>query len=52
MYEDITSFLREIWQYRPIIIVMLVGALIIFSLLVIDTHRHRKKQKQRHLKKH
>lgn len=46
MYEDLTSFMVQIWQHQPIIIVLLIGGAIIFTLLVIDTHRHRKKSKK------
>jgi len=52
MYDDLTSFMQEIWQHQPMIIVLLIGGTIVFSLLVIDTYRHRKKQKRRHPKIH
>jgi len=49
MDTDVSTFIREIWQYKPIIIVLAVGGLIILCLSVIDTHRHRKKEhKKRH----
>jgi predicted MFS family arabinose efflux permease len=38
----VSKFIGDIWQYKPVIIVLVVGGLIIFCLLVIDTHRHRK----------
>lgn len=44
--------MKEIWQHQPMIIVLLIGGMIVFSLLVIDTYRHRKKQKRRHPKIH
>jgi cell division protein FtsL len=48
MDSDFSQFISEIWRYQPVIIVLLVGGFIMFVLLVIDTHRHRKKiQKQR-----
>lgn len=43
MDSDTSTFIGQIWQYKPIIIVLAVGCLIIFLLSVIDTHRHRKK---------
>ena len=53
MNSDVSTFIGEIWQYKPIIIVLVVGCLIIFFLLVIDTHRHRKNiHKKRHRDKH
>jgi len=52
MGPDISDFLSEVWHYKPIVIVVGVGGLIIFTLLVIDTYRHRKKQKGRHPKQH
>jgi len=49
MDSDLSKFIGDIWHFKPIIIVLAVGGLIIFSLLVIDTHRHRKKEhKKRH----
>jgi hypothetical protein len=52
MDDDFNSFVTYVWQHRPILVVVLVSGVIIFALLVIDTHRHRKKQKDRHPKKH
>jgi hypothetical protein len=49
MDSDVSRFVGEIWQYKPIIIVLAIGGGIIFLLAVIDTHRHRKKEhKKRH----
>ena len=52
MGSNFSSFVSEVWRYKPFIIIVFVAGLIIFTLLVIDTHRHRKKQKGRHPKKH
>jgi hypothetical protein len=53
MESDVSKFVGEIWQYKPIIIVLAAGCLIIFLLSVTDTHRHRKKvHKKRHRIKH
>jgi len=53
MDPDLSKFIGEIWQYKPILIILLAGGLVIFILSVIDTHRHRKKiQKQRKRSKH
>ena len=48
MYPAFLDFIRQLWQERPQVIVLLVGGLLIFVLLVIDTFRHRKKLKERH----
>jgi cell division protein FtsL len=49
MDSNLSQFISEIWRYKPIIIVLLIGGFIMFVLSVIDTHRHRKKiQKKRH----
>jgi hypothetical protein len=49
MGSDVSTFVSAIWQYKPVIIVLAVGGLIILCLSVIDTHRHRKKEhKKRH----
>ena len=52
MNSDASSFMQTVWQYKPILIVLLVGGLIVFVLLVVDTHRHRNKQKKRHKRLH
>ena len=52
MSPDITNFVSDVWRYKPIIIILIVAGFIVFVLLVIDTYRHRKKQKGRHPKKH
>ena len=51
-FKDFSTFVSELWQYKPIILVLLIGGAITFTFLVIDTHRHRKKQKDRHKRLH
>ncbi len=48
MNSGFTSYVTNLWREKPNIIVLFVAGLIIFLLLVIDTHLHRKKLKQRH----
>jgi len=53
MDSDFSQFISDLWRYKPIIIVLLVGGFILFVLSVIDTHRHRKKiHKKRHRTRH
>jgi hypothetical protein len=54
MDANLTQFIKDLWQYKPVIIVLLVGGFLIFVLSVIDTHRHRKKvsKKRHHPKQH
>jgi hypothetical protein len=53
MDSDFLQFISDLWRYKPIIIVLLVGGFILFVLSVIDTHRHRKKiRKKRDRGKH
>ena len=53
MESDLYKFIEMIWQYKPMLIVLAVGGLIVFIFCVIDTHRHRKKtHKQRPQHKH
>jgi len=52
MDPDLSSFVSDLWRYKPFIIILFAVGLIIFVLLVVDTYRHRKKQKGRHPKKH
>ena len=48
MIPDFSEFVRQVWQYKPVIIIFAMIGFVIFVLLVIDTHRHRKKRKERH----
>jgi len=50
--SDFRAFVSLLWQYRPILVVLICGGFIVFILLVIDAHRHRKKQKRRHKRLH
>ena len=43
MDSDLSKFIDAIWRYKPMLIILLVGGLIVFIFSVIDTHRHRKK---------
>lgn len=52
MNSDSSSFLPELWRYKPIIIVLAIGGVILFVLLVIDAYRHRKRRKDRHKRLH
>jgi hypothetical protein len=51
-FSDIRDFVSLLWQYRPFLLMMIVAGGIIFVLLIIDTHRHRKKQRGRHKRLH
>ena len=42
--QDTLAFLAWIWAHNPVIIVLLAGISALFSLVVIDTHRYRKKE--------
>ena len=48
MNVDFTSFLGELWRTKPSLIILFAAGVIVFVLLIVDTHRHRKKQKSRH----
>jgi hypothetical protein len=47
MDQETLAFLAWIWAHNPMIIVLLAGIPVLFSLIVIDTHRHRKKEHRR-----
>ena len=47
MIPDFSSFINDVWRYKPVIIILFVGGLIMFVLSVIDTHRHRKHRNKR-----
>ncbi len=45
---DFTNFVTSMWHDKPSMIILFIGGVIVFLLVVIDTHRHRKKLKRRH----
>jgi len=49
--SDFRAFVSAVWQSRPILVVLVCGGFILFVLVVIDTYKHRKKQKGRHKKR-
>jgi hypothetical protein len=51
-FSDFRAFVSLLWQYRPIIVVLVSGVFIMFILVVIDAHRYRKKRKGRHKRLH
>ncbi|MGA2245444.1 MAG: hypothetical protein ABSH48_10625 [Verrucomicrobiota bacterium] len=51
-WSDFRAFVSLLWQYRPVLIVLACLGAVIFILLCIDTHKHRKKQKGRHKRLH
>jgi hypothetical protein len=50
-FSDLRDMLSVVWQYQPLLVVGLAGGFVVFVLVVIDTYRHRKKQKARHKKR-
>jgi hypothetical protein len=47
IFSDFRDLVSQLWQYQPILVVLICGGFIIFVLVVIDAHRHRKKRKSR-----
>ena len=50
-FSDFRDLLSEVWQHYPILLIVVGGGFVIFILVVIDTHRHRKTLKGRHKKR-
>jgi len=51
MDSSFIDFVKDVWHYKPIIVVLAIVGLIIFIPLVIDTYFYRKRRKKRHHKK-
>ena len=47
IFSDFRDLVSQLWQYQPILVVLICGGFLIFVLVVIDAHRHRKKRKSR-----
>ena len=50
--SDFRAFVALLWQYRPVLVVLVSLGFILVILLCIDTHVYRKKQKGRHKRLH
>ena len=48
MSDDFYQFVSNLWQNRPLIIVLFLGGFALFLLSVINTFRHRRHLKKRH----
>jgi hypothetical protein len=51
-FSDFRALIAELWQHRPLIVVVLCLGLIGFTLLVIDAHCYRKRKKDRDKRQH
>jgi len=51
-WSALVNGFKQIWENKPGIILLLGLAVVVFVFLVIDTRRHRKRHKRRHLTKY
>jgi hypothetical protein len=51
-WSQLTNGVKQIWENRPGVVVLLGIGFLVFIFIVIDARRHRKKTKDKHPKKY
>lgn len=51
-WSQLTSGVKQIWENRPGVVVLLGLGFIIFIFIVLDTRSHRKRTKSKHPRKY
>jgi hypothetical protein len=51
-WSQLTSGVKQIWENRPGVVVLLGIGFLVFVVIVIDAWRHRRKDKGKHPKKY
>jgi hypothetical protein len=51
-WSELTNGVRQVWQSKPGIIVLIGLGFVVFVIIVLDAHRQRKKHKSKHPRKY
>ena len=51
-WSQLTNGVKQIWENRPGVVVLLGVGFLVFIFIVIDARRHRQKNKDKHPKKY
>lgn len=51
-WSELTSGVKQVWQSKPGIIVLIALGFVVFVLIVLDARRHRQKHKGKHPRKY
>jgi len=51
-WSQLTAGVKQIWENRPGVVVLLGIGFLVFIFIVIDARRHRQKNKDKHPKKY
>ena len=51
-WSQLTNGVKQIWENKPGVVVLLGMGFLVFVFIVFDAHRHRKKNKNKHPKKY
>jgi hypothetical protein len=51
-WSQLTSGVKQIWENKPEVVVLLALGFIVFIIIVIDARRHRQKHKNKHPRKY
>jgi hypothetical protein len=51
-WSQLTTGVKQIWESKPGVVVLLGLGFIVFVIIVIDARRHRQKHKNKHPRKY
>lgn len=51
-WSQLTNGVKQIWENRPGVIVLLALGFVVFIVIVLDVRRHKKRVKEKHPRKY
>jgi hypothetical protein len=51
-WSQLTSGVKQIWENRPEVIVLLALGFVVFVIIVLDARSHKKRSKNKHPRKY
>ena len=51
-WAQLTNGVKQIWENKPGVILLLIMGFLVFVFIVVDTRRHRRRQKEKHPRKY
>ena len=48
MSDDVYQFVSNLWEHKPVVVILFLGGFALFMLSIINTFRHRRQLKKRH----
>ena len=51
-WPQLTNGIRQIWENKPGVLLLMALGFLVFVFIVVDTWRHRQRHKSKHPRKH